>query len=82
MADGLSGQVYDENGYLQKVQRSIEGPQGNMTITTTYKWENGKVKSQSMDSLACTHGLGINIVAAFLLALCVFVIFKIHSDLF
>jgi hypothetical protein len=48
-AEGLSGLVYDENGYLQKAERSIETPQGNMKITTTYKWENGKVKSQSMD---------------------------------
>ena len=48
-AEGLTGQVYDENGYLQKVSRSVETPQGNMTITTTYKWENGKVKSQSME---------------------------------
>ncbi len=48
-AEGLTGQEYDENGYLQKVSRSVDTPQGNMTITTTYKWENGKVKSQSMD---------------------------------
>ena len=48
-AEGLSGMVYDENGYLQKAERSVEGPQGNMTITTTFKWENGKVKSQTMD---------------------------------
>ena len=48
-AEGLSGQVYDENGYLQKVERQMQGPQGDMKITTTYKWENGKVKSQSMD---------------------------------
>ena len=48
-ADGLSGQVYDENGFLQKAERSMQGPQGDMKITTTYKWENGKVKSQSID---------------------------------
>ena len=48
-AEGLSGLVYDENGYLQKAERSIETPQGNMKISTSYKWENGKVKSQSMD---------------------------------
>ena len=48
-ADGLSGQVYDENGFLQKAERAVQGPQGDMKITTTYKWENGKVKSQSMD---------------------------------
>ena len=36
-AEGLTDQVYDENGYLQKVSRSVETPQGNMTITTTYK---------------------------------------------
>ena len=48
-AKGLSGLVYDENGYLQKAEREIETPQGNMKIATTYKWENGKVVSQSMD---------------------------------
>ena len=48
-AKGLSGLVYDENGYLQKAEREIETPQGNMKIATTYKWENGKVISQSMD---------------------------------
>ena len=48
-AEGLSGLVYDDNGYLQKAVREVETPQGNMKITTTYKWENGKVKSQSMD---------------------------------
>ena len=48
-SEGLSGLVYDENGYLQKSERQMEGPQGNMKITTTYKWENGKVKSQSID---------------------------------
>ena len=50
-AEGLTGQVYDENGYLQKVSRSMETPQGNMTITTTYKWENGKVVSQTMNMM-------------------------------
>ena len=53
-AEGLTGQVYDENGYLQKVSRSVDTPQGNMTITTTYKWENGKVKSQTMDMMGQT----------------------------
>ena len=48
-AEGLTGLVYDDNGYLQKAERQVETPQGNMKITTTYKWENGKVKSQSMD---------------------------------
>ena len=48
-AEGLSGLVYDENGYLQKAERAVETPQGNMKIVTTYKWENGKVASQSMD---------------------------------
>lgn len=48
-AEGLSGLVYDENGYLQKAERQVQGPQGEMKIATTYKWENGKVKSQSMD---------------------------------
>ena len=50
-AEGLTDQVYDENGYLQKVSRSMETPQGNMTIITTYTWENGKVVSQSMNMM-------------------------------
>ena len=48
-SEGLSGLVYDENGYLQKSERQMEGPQGSMKVTTNYKWENGKVKSQSID---------------------------------
>ena len=48
-AEGLSGLVYDENGFLQKAERSFQGPQGDMKINITYKWENGKVKSQTMD---------------------------------
>ena len=48
-SEGLSGLAYDENGYLQKSERQMEGPQGSMKVTTTYKWENGKVKSQSID---------------------------------
>lgn len=48
-SEGLSGLVYDENGYLQKSERQMEGLQGSMKVTTTYKWENGKVKSQSID---------------------------------
>lgn len=47
--ESLKGLVYDENGYLQKAEREVETPQGNMKISTTYKWENGKVKSQTMD---------------------------------
>ena len=36
---------YDANGYLQSVKRKV--PQGQATIT--YKWENGKIVSLSMD---------------------------------
>ena len=49
-AEGLSGLVYDDNGYLQKFEREVETPQGKIKSVTTCKWENGKVKSQSMDS--------------------------------
>jgi len=38
---------YDANGYLQSVKRTIA--QGQATIT--YKWENGKIVSQSMDTM-------------------------------
>lgn len=50
-AEGMTGLVYDENGYLQKAERSMESPMGggDMKIVTTYKWENGKVVSQTID---------------------------------
>ncbi len=38
---------YDANGYLQSVKRTMA--QGQATIT--YKWENGKIVSQSMDTM-------------------------------
>ena len=49
--DGISNAKYDANGYLQSVtiKRSMMGQE--MSTTYTYKWENGKVVSQSMDMM-------------------------------
>ena len=43
--EGLSDAKYDANGYLQSAKMNARG----MDIVVTYKWENGKIKSQSMD---------------------------------
>ena len=43
--NGLNKAVYDENGYLVSAERSAMG----MDITVKYTWENGKVKSQTMN---------------------------------
>ena len=41
----LKNPVYDENGYLQSAEMDAQG----MTMKVSYKWENGKVKSQTMN---------------------------------
>ena len=43
--DGLKNAVYDENGYIQSAEMEAQG----MTIKVKYAWENGKLKSQTMD---------------------------------
>ena len=45
--EGLNKAVYDDNGYLQSAEQ--DNQMG--TIKVTYKWENGKIKSQSMDMM-------------------------------
>ena len=45
--DGMTGIVYDANGYIQSAKMSM---QGNET-TITFKWQNGKVVSQSMNMM-------------------------------
>jgi len=46
--EGMSDAVYDANGFLQSVKMSM-GDRGEMTMS--YKWENGKVKSQTMNMM-------------------------------
>lgn len=41
--ENLKNAVYDENGYLQSSEMEARG----MTIKVTYKWENGKIKTQT-----------------------------------
>lgn len=41
--DGLSDAVYDADGYLQSVKLAMMGQEA----TIKYKWENGKIASQS-----------------------------------
>lgn len=43
--EGLSDAVYDADGYLQSCKMSF---QGNV-MSFSYKWENGKIVSQTMD---------------------------------
>ena len=43
--EGLSDAKYDGDGYLQSAKMSFQGQE----FTVTYKWENGRVKSTSMN---------------------------------
>lgn len=43
--DGMTDLVYDADGFLQSAKMSFQGQQGSVS----YKWENGKVVSQTMD---------------------------------
>ena len=43
--ENLNNAVYDENGYLQSAKVSANG----MEMNVKYKWENGKVISQTMN---------------------------------
>ena len=45
--EGLTNAVYDAEGYLQSATMSVRGQEVNVS----FKWENGKVKSQSMDMM-------------------------------
>ena len=42
--EDISDAVYDENGYIQSAKMSIRGE----SVDVSYKWENGKLASQSM----------------------------------
>lgn len=43
--EGLTDAQYDADGYLQSAKLSSMG----MEVSITYKWENGRIKSQSMN---------------------------------
>ena len=45
--EGLNKAVYDDNGYLQSAEQ--ESQMGSVKVT--YKWENGRIKSQTMDMM-------------------------------
>ena len=45
LRQGMTDAVYDAEGYLQSAKFSM-GDRGEMTIS--YKWENGRLKSQTM----------------------------------
>jgi len=48
--EGMSDAVYDEEGFLQSIQMEMQGQKTKIV----YKWENGKVKSQTMDMMGQT----------------------------
>ncbi|MBR5654950.1 MAG: hypothetical protein IKX22_12840 [Prevotella sp.] len=43
--EGISDVLYDGDGYLRSYKMEVQG----MEMSVTYKWENGKVVSQTMD---------------------------------
>ena len=45
--EGMTNAKYDADGYLQSATMSMRGQEVNVT----YTWENGKVKSQSMEMM-------------------------------
>ena len=45
--EGMSDAKYDANGYLQSAKMSFQG----QDITISYKWENGRIKSQTMNMM-------------------------------
>lgn len=45
--EGMSGAVYDDNGYMQSAKVKIR----DQETTVTYKWKDGKVVSQSMNMM-------------------------------
>jgi hypothetical protein len=45
--EGMSDAKYDADGYLQSAKMSFQGQE----FTVTYKWENGRIKSQSMNMM-------------------------------
>jgi uncharacterized protein YxeA len=45
--EGMTNAKYDAEGYLQSATMSVRGQEVNVS----FKWENGKVKSQSMDMM-------------------------------
>ena len=45
--EGIVDPVYDENGYMQSAKMSFQGQEAPIT----YKWENGRLKSQTMEMM-------------------------------
>lgn len=43
--DGVTDMKYDENGYLQSATMSMN----DMSMSSTYQWENGQFKGQSVN---------------------------------
>lgn len=43
--EGMTDAKYDADGYIQSAKMSFQGQE----FTITYTWENGKIKSQSMN---------------------------------
>jgi antitoxin component YwqK of YwqJK toxin-antitoxin module len=48
--EGMTDAKYDANGYMLSAKMSMRG----MEVQVTYQWENGKLKSQSMNMMGQT----------------------------
>ena len=48
--EGMTDAVYDANGYLQSAKMKVNGQGMEMELTFKYAWENGRVKSQTIET--------------------------------
>ena len=48
--DGMTDAVYDADGYLQSAKMKVNGQGMEMELSFKYTWENGRVKSQSIET--------------------------------
>ena len=48
--EGMTDAVYDADGYLQSAKMKVNGQGMEMELTFKYAWENGRVKSQTIET--------------------------------
>ena len=48
--EGMTDAVYDADGYLQSAKMKVNGQGMEMELAFKYAWENGKVKSQTIET--------------------------------
>ena len=48
--EGMTDAVYDADGYIQSAKMKVNGQGMEMELTFKYAWENGRVKSQTIET--------------------------------